>query len=471
MDLELATRLALRAAGDRAHAVSAYREAASYFGEALALWPPDDPALPEVLYRHADALFIADDPRAEGALVASRDALLAADLREPAAEAELSLSRIAWHGGQRDRAAEHEAAAQALVAETSSPAAARVLAFVARTRTISGDHVGGQALAREALALAEQQGNDELRAHALSTIGIGKRPLNDPTARGDVERALEIAVAIRSPQAGAIANNLAVDDWFEMDHRGYTRHMREALGIAEQVGDATGVRWVTGQLVGVAYSEGDWDEALERASRFIAECEAGSPHYLQADAHTTRARIRLGRGDVDGAMADHRRASDLARAAADPQALVPNLGATVEALEVLGRTDEADELAGEILPVVRQNPNEAAHLLALDFLATRRSERYEPELRGIVEGGPDLPWKPMALTCLDRDFVRAAELWAEAGGPSWEAKLRMRAAEELIDAGRRHDGEVELQKALAFYRTVGASFWIERGKALLATSA
>ncbi len=45
------------------------------------------------------------------------------------------------------------------------------------------------------------------------------------------------------------------------------------------------------------------------------------------------------------------------------------------------------------------------------------------------------------------------------------------AAEELIEAGQRAAGEAELQKALGFYRKVGATRYIQQGEALLAASA
>ena len=51
-----------------------------------------------------------------------------------------------------------------------------------------------------------------------------------------------------------------------------------------------------------------------------------------------------------------------------------------------------------------------------------------------------------------------------------EAETRLSAAEELIETGRRTEGEVELEKALTFYRSVGATFLVERGEALLATA-
>ena len=51
------------------------------------------------------------------------------------------------------------------------------------------------------------------------------------------------------------------------------------------------------------------------------------------------------------------------------------------------------------------------------------------------------------------------------------AGTRLRAAPNLIDAERRAEGEAELHKALAFYRSVGATFFIQRAEALLAKSA
>jgi hypothetical protein len=39
---------------------------------------------------------------------------------------------------------------------------------------------------------------------------------------------------------------------------------------------------------------------------------------------------------------------------------------------------------------------------------------------------------------------------------------------DLIEAGRFAEGEAELEKALDFYRSVGATFLIERGERLLA---
>ncbi len=55
--------------------------------------------------------------------------------------------------------------------------------------------------------------------------------------------------------------------------------------------------------------------------------------------------------------------------------------------------------------------------------------------------------------------------------PAFEADARFAAAEELIEAGRRAEGEEQLEQALAFYRSVGATFFVQRGEALLAQAA
>jgi hypothetical protein len=44
------------------------------------------------------------------------------------------------------------------------------------------------------------------------------------------------------------------------------------------------------------------------------------------------------------------------------------------------------------------------------------------------------------------------------------------AGEELIETGRRAEGEEQLEQALTFYRSVGATFFIQRAERLLAAA-
>ena len=466
-ELETPARLALRTAGDRAFAVNAYPAAAGYYGHALALWPEDDEERPQLLYGYADALYVADDETALSALEEARDALLAAGDRETAAEAELSLSRIWWHRGQSDTARAHQTRAEELVEGTSSRTTARVLAFIARTKSIGGDPSQGLRLATDALAMAETFVSDELRAHALATVGISKGYLGDPTGTQDEERALELAISAHSPVAGSIANNVAVQAFFAFDLRRAGELFDEGRRIAERLGDASGVRWLRAQQASFALTLGRWDDALRMSEEFIVECEAGSTHYLEARTRADRAGIRGARGDVEGALADYRQAVTLARSSTDPQRLLPTLGEVSLAFETHGLADEARDLAREVVDVTRVHPHAAVWALPFDFLFSHFAVEFELELREALEDAPPGPWKELSFACLDRDFVRAAEMWAEAGSPTSEARSRLRAAEELIETGRRAEGAAQLEKALAFYRTVGATYFIERGEALL----
>ena len=55
--------------------------------------------------------------------------------------------------------------------------------------------------------------------------------------------------------------------------------------------------------------------------------------------------------------------------------------------------------------------------------------------------------------------------------PAFEAFFRLRAAEQLVEEGRRPEADVQLRPALAFYRGVGATRYVREGEALLAASA
>ena len=89
------------------------------------------------------------------------------------------------------------------------------------------------------------------------------------------------------------------------------------------------------------------------------------------------------------------------------------------------------------------------------------------ETRSLVDATAPSRFRDAALAELDRDFVRAADIYAALGFRAVEAEARLDAARDLVAAGDRTEGEVELQKALAFYLSVGATFFVERGEALL----
>jgi predicted ATPase/class 3 adenylate cyclase len=467
-DLAERTRLALRGAGDRAFALNAYVAAEGYYEEALALWPLEDEERPDLLFRRAHALHLAGDERREAALEEARDALIAAGNRETAGEAAAFLARAAWHRGGRDEAFSHLASAEELVAAAPGSAAkARVLAVSGRQRTLAGEPEEGIRLAEQALELSERFELAELEAHALTTIGTAKL-LREPDAMSYLERALEIALAANSPEAANILINLAVGAFFGGDVRREDELFGEAYLMAERFGDLDTLRFSRGDRIWTRWALGHWDEAGQAADEFIAEC-ASSPHYLEGSAREIRAYLRLARGDRDGALDDYRRGLALGRQIKDLQALLPALVASARGLALLGKIDEARELAREAIELAGEHVENAPIFWVLNPVA--RQLGIQQQVRDLVEQAPDTPWKELARAGTRGDFSRVADLFAACGAPTFEAEARLCAAEELIEAGQRAAGEAELQRALAFYRKVGAIRYIQQGEALLAASA
>ena len=90
------------------------------------------------------------------------------------------------------------------------------------------------------------------------------------------------------------------------------------------------------------------------------------------------------------------------------------------------------------------------------------------EVVEVLSMAPDGPWKEAALAEAGGEPVRAAETYERMGAPALEADARFGAAQALLEDGRTEEGLAELDKALAFYRSVKATFFLERGEALLA---
>ena len=464
-DLTNRARLTSREAGDRAFSLNAYPAAEKYYEYALALWPEPDAGRPKLLFRRAHALLIAADDRRVDALEEARDALLAAGDRAGAAEAEALLAQVAWYRGESDQVFAHLEVAEELVEGAEvSVGVTRVMAASARYRMLAGEHSQSLRLGTAALAMADELDLDELRAHALITIGTARCSQGDPGGEEDLQRALEIALAANSPTAAGALNNLGAIAVLKDIPREYA-FVQESRQVGERMGDREIMRFADGNLVWCLWALGRWDEAVEGANDFIAACERGSPHYLESSVREARAAILLARGDVEAALHDLGLARELASHARDPQTQLPPLGASARTYMLLGRTDDAKALAHELIARVRELSVTPPFVGIIAEFADELGLREE--MQELVDGAPPSRFTEAASAKLSRDFGQAAAIYADLGFASAEADTRLFAAEVLIGAGRITEGELELQKALAFYRSVGATFFTERGKALL----
>jgi class 3 adenylate cyclase/tetratricopeptide (TPR) repeat protein len=467
-DLTEPARFALKEAGDRAFALNAFTAAERSYDRALALWPEDDADRPQLMFRFAHALALLEDERREHALEEARDALAAAGNEELAGEADALLAEVWWHRGDHDRSLQYLERAQRLVAGVApSPAKAHVLSQVSRFRALAEENDEAIRVGEEALAMAESLGLDELRAHALDNLGVAKVSSGDRTGVADLERSVEIALAARSPEAGRAYNNLAAMIWVLGDLRRASELFDEAVRVSEEFGSATLGRYSRVVRIQILFSRGEWDDGFRQADEFIAACEAGESHYLESAIRGDRARARLARGDVDGALDDMEKAIEHARRAKDPQALLGTLARGVFLYAQVGLVEEARRLADDL---VSEGGVSAYGVSELAWVA-RRLNRVEQVRDGIDRVRPATKWAEAARTILKEDFGQAADIFHEIGSLADEADAHLHEAEMLVRDGRRAEADGPLQAALAFYRSVGATTYIREAESLLAASA
>jgi class 3 adenylate cyclase/tetratricopeptide (TPR) repeat protein len=461
-----AARSAFTDAGDRAFSLNSFAAAASFYEDALGLGFADHAEGAKVCFRWARARFLAGDPGGDAALEEARAALLATGDAERAGETDALLAELWWLRGDRGRSSGHLERAYGLVTGLPpSSGKAHVLSQVARYRMLAGADEDAIRIGAEALAMAEALGLDELQAHALNNIGTAKIARHDLSGLEDLERSTEVALAARSPEAARAYNNLG---WVALslgDLRRARTLVDEAVATGERLGAANIARFARNIQLWLLFRAGAWEEAFPRADEFIAACEAGDSHYHETGIRFRRGFARLARDDVEGALDDTRKALPLARRIGDPQVLVPALSQAARIFCEAGQLEEASEVAREALTA----PALDWALIDLTFVAealacaSELDEKLDRTLR--------TKWADAGHAVLRRDFVAAADDLDEIGVSELEALARLRAAETLLAEERRLEADEQLQRALAFWRSVGATRYIREGEALLAMTA
>ena len=470
-ELTARVRTALVEAGDRSFALNAFPTAARFYEQALELSSERDADRPRVLLAYGRASFHAEGLGKE-ALQEAADVFLDAGDREQAALALVSLADfLHFIEGNSPEASANLDLAVSLVEETPpSPIKAGVLANRARFHMISDQSDQAIRLADEALALATRYGLEDLQAHTLNTRGVARTLNGDLGGVEDLERAVEIAPPLSFELMRAL-NNL-VSTLVELGdlERGFTL-MDRSIEAAHRHGHVVAMAWVETQQLDRLYWIGEWEELLSRAERMLDETRSTTPLLMAIDAYIFRARLRLAKGNVAGALEDSARLLEFARAQGDPQVAFPALATRGHVLHEAGQHAEATETVDELLSRWRESPTSAAG----PWLA---------EVAHVLEGlgrGPQLArassrvrlrtrWLTAAEALASGDAVRSAELYDTMGARADAAKTRLRAAELLVRAGRQAEAEIQLELALGFFRRAGADRYVGAAEALLAVS-
>jgi class 3 adenylate cyclase/tetratricopeptide (TPR) repeat protein len=449
---------ALIQAGDRAFALNAFDHAQELYEQALELLG-DHPNRTELVFRRARALHLAADDRQFEALEAARDALLAAGRRDDAAEAQALVARARWYRGSWDGARDAYDRAVALLDDgPPTPARARVHALVAGFRGLEGDYEEAIRVGRDALAAADALGLEAARAAPLATIGAARVDLGDEAGLADTEEARRVALeAGELLEAARACNNIAVNLFGAGELTRSFDLIDEGLALAERAGHSDMIRFARGMSLLRPLETGSWDDCVRIADEFIAECEAGAPHTLQASVHCHRGHIRLARDDVDGAVADAERALELGREVAQPDRLFQSLAFAVRVFAAAGERERARELALEFdfagLDGRRPPPSWSwTHLVwaAADVGLTKELDDLLARQRRQTR------WIAAGRAVLRDEYVTAAELFGEMGTRPHEAYARLKAASN----GSGDEPDEHLANAVAFFRKTEAKRWL-----------
>ncbi|MGZ4287310.1 MAG: hypothetical protein ACXVW5_24275, partial [Solirubrobacteraceae bacterium] len=473
-ELERRTRIAFRDAADRAVALNSFDPARSHYLSALALWPEDDAEWPLLVVETSDLGLTAPGSALSTALGRACERLVASGDLGNAAKAEMLIAFRYWNEAKSEQSAEAFArAAELLETAEPSPTVARVMSRLAINHMLRGQFAETIELCGRALAIADELGLEDIRAHVLNTRGIARVTHNgDLGGLADVESSVEIAERLNSAEAiirgyknlgSTLAELGELSRAVDLQQRG--------AEAARRFGQDFQLRWFETEVAINNYWTGDWDSALEAFARLDEWVAQVGPHYMEAAAHSCRAKMRAGRGDRAGARADIEGALDFARRSGEPQVLLPTLADAAVIAATGGRggaTRRVADLLDELVTATAGGvPGSYWSIeFALALALTDQPER----LATMPAEGPSR-WVAIARVIAAERYGEAADELAALGAGPEEALTRMLAARTLIAGGRTAEGEAELQRAIEFWNRVRATEHTTTAEAMLAKTA
>jgi class 3 adenylate cyclase/tetratricopeptide (TPR) repeat protein len=457
---------ALQEAGERALQLHSYDTALRFLDHALELLPAGEEPSPDLLFAAGAARGFIGLPSDE--LARAVDSFERKGDRERAAEAALLAHWHAWHAASGESGRWLERAASLVESRPSSRAKALVLAARARATMIEFERETGTELAESAVGLARQIGESEIEADALVTRGSGRIASGDAGGLDDLNRAVDL-VGGRGRVAGRGFNNLGWAYAVLGDLEQALRVTEQEVIRAEREGDEQSAWFARGNLVGNYYAVGEWDEALRTAEMF--ELAPPALRYQQSLVAGTRAFILAARGQVEAALTEIQAALEPGGFHTTRQVVWPLLVEHAYLFGQRGLATDANARLDEVLDGIAESesPGDAQewHVqLTLALLDVDRRGEAEDLVRRMPEG----PWRDVCQAALDADYAQAADVLDTIGEKSMQAEVRLRAARSLLADGRLGEAEAQLERARAFWRSVGATAYLREADEMLAAA-
>jgi tetratricopeptide (TPR) repeat protein len=457
---------ALREAGERALALSAYRTAASFLKSALELLPPEVEPSPELLL-HAGTVF-GFIGTGSGELAQAVEAFERAGDPEGAAEAAIAATWQTWHSEPAEARRWLERAGAHLEGRPASRAKALMLAEHARMMMIAYQYETARRLAEQAIEQARSVGDVQIEADAIVTAGCCRTMLGDQRSLEMFEQALAL-VGHRGRVAGRAYTNLGVAWNAFGEFRRAADVWVAGIDVAERDGDELSAAFMRGNVMGAQLELGDWEDALVHAAAIVET--KGPPSYQEPPARATRAIIFEARGAVEDASAEWELAVARSREMGEPQGLWPALVGLIGLRRRQGRYDEAGRALDEVVDAIAASESvgdlQEWHVELL--VALREAGRVD-DGRVILARMPDGKWRDACRDAIEGEYADAADVLASMGNERVQAEVRLLAARSFTASGRLAEAEAQIERARAFHRRVGATAYLAQADEIVAAA-
>ena len=354
-------------------------------------------------------------------------------------------------GGSRRRTSRRSEELAAKMGE--GEARLRVLANLGRFAMLSDEYERATGLARQALTLADHHGRDDMRAHALNTLGVARCSLGDRTdsstsRQGSRYHAASAGLSTcgrreTSPRSSRRwANSSARPSCIGRDSRS-----RKEIGYEEPI------RWLSTEIAVGLELAGEWQEARRMVDELIPGYDE-SPFWIEPQTRVCRARMLIAEGDVAQAVADADRAAALGREGRSFQSLCDPLGFRARLHAELGELDDARRVSVELVDAWVETRSAYLDQWVLDAWYAARRTDGEARLEAAIASLPPNPWTG-AVIVADRARLRLGGESTRGDGRRLARGARASLGCRMARRARPTAGGESLPRSLAGVLAVG----------------
>jgi tetratricopeptide (TPR) repeat protein len=460
-------------AGERASQLDANR-AVDLFRRSLEFSTPADPWYGELQTGLGGTLLaMGRQDEAISAFEAARTYFAGLGNDTRAAFAMTMLSYVMRHKNQMDRVRELHAEARAILeAQHPSLELNRLYAVMAGDAMLRSQYRESGEYAQKAIDLADTLERPELKVRPLQARGWSRWDAGDVAgALEDLSASVELGVARGYPGETAVGyNNYAGARWVAEGAAAGLETWTEGMAFSTRRGmDGTRL-WSLGESAVALYDLGRWDEVIAVADEVDREAKTRSWSQITGFADPMHARILFYRGDLAGAAAISTDNLQAARAAGDPQLVIPALELVGLVAVAEGRVDEArmalldvERITAETGPLVVS--------VAPELIRIACATRDLDLARRLLDASVARPGRTGIIFVMGRatiaeaegrseealaDFTDAGDRWAEYGSVPERGFALIGQGRCLIKLGRAAEADEPLRTARDLFAGLGA---------------